>query len=271
MYSIDCEVVNKGRRFSASKRRVCWKFGFPDEASVRQGLSGTDCRGAEHQVVLVWSLTSGKQRVLADGLEVHFARQSVKEKFECSWTMSGGHEIRVVAHSLTPLFKQKQGDRHQFELFVDGVSYHDMPAIYQLGGSVPGQASVHEYYAPSTPNMMNRTYSTLSLAGVASPAPSPRRAQSMTQLEQAVDLLDLNTPAMPTPLSPQQSPAVCNLLDMPPSAFTFQSPAAKTSWHIGTPDTVSIHSISSHSSMASPASEALHSLVDWTPQPLYVR
>lgn len=136
-YSIDAELCNKGRRFPATKRRVKFSFGFGNMEAIEHGLSSSDCRGEEHQVVMIWSLTSGKQRVLADGVEVHFSRSTVAGKFECQWTMKNGHHITVTATWL-PLKK----DPRSFDLRVDGLSFWDMPKIYQLGRGGPRQASL---------------------------------------------------------------------------------------------------------------------------------
>ena len=129
-YAIDAEMCNKGRRFAATKRRVKFSFGFGNRAAIERGLSSSDCRGEEHQVVLIWSLTSGKQRVLADGIEVHFSRHSVTNKFECQWTMKAGHHISVKGH-WAPLAK----DVRNFDLCIDGCSFWRMPKIFQLGGT----------------------------------------------------------------------------------------------------------------------------------------
>eukprot|EP00934_Nitzschia_sp_Nitz4_P004765 Nitzschia sp. Nitz4//scaffold49_size126201//29214//30128//NITZ4_003633-RA/size126201-processed-gene-0.63-mRNA-1//1//CDS//3329553122//4755//frame0 len=129
-YAIDSEMCNKGRRFAATKRRIKFRFGFGNADAMRAGCSASECRGQEHEVVLVWSLTSGKQRVLADGIEVHFSRPSRTEKFECTWTMKSGHRLRVES-PWAPLTK----DVRQFDLQIDGISFWDMPQIFQLGSS----------------------------------------------------------------------------------------------------------------------------------------
>lgn len=273
VYAIDCEIVNKGRRLAASKRRVCWKFGFPCQDSVDTGLTGTDCRGQEHQVVLVWSLTSGKQRVLADGVEVHFARQSLQDKFECSWTMQGGHELKVVAHRLSPLFKQNTEFR-QFELFVDGVSYSDMSQIFQLGGMSRTPSNCRP--TSLVPRRHNSSLGISHHARNQSPGViqahecPPRRIQSLPRLEQAVDLLDLSTPASEPENPFEHLASNFGGRDMPPmspqSAFApscFQSPPPKASWQHSTPETVSTHTWSTQSSASygstssTPATQAL--------------
>ena len=147
-YQIDCQTTKKGKLIAGTKRRICWKFGFSNRDAVQRGLSGSDCRGEEHEVVFVWSLTSGKKFVLADGHEVHWSKQSpFSEKFDgpwkCSWTsnMAGkSRELAVVANASTTLFEKKSGKKsavdnsfRNFNLLIDGVNYLDMPQMFELG------------------------------------------------------------------------------------------------------------------------------------------
>jgi hypothetical protein len=81
-------------------------------------------------VTIVWSVTSGKRTVLADGKEVHFSagRNNV---FEYSWTMRGNHVLKVLAHasppmSVTPGFRQ-------YDFCVDGQSFFTFPKVFRLG------------------------------------------------------------------------------------------------------------------------------------------
>ncbi len=163
-YAIDSELCNKGRRFAATKRRVKFSFGFGNLEAIDKGLSSTECRGEEHQVVMIWSLTSGKQRVLADGIEVHFSRNSVTGKFECQWTMKSGHHITIMG-AWAPLRK----DPRNFDLRVDGLSFWDMPKIYQLGSGTPRQTA----YLPQR----RRTLADFSSQESSSNASSPQTCQ----------------------------------------------------------------------------------------------
>ena len=84
-YRIDFTEENKGRHLDATKRKITWKFGFVHPPSVFPHLYdgdeytgyrvesvgrwggeksvGVECRGREHEIVLVWSLVSGKAHV----------------------------------------------------------------------------------------------------------------------------------------------------------------------------------------------------------------
>jgi hypothetical protein len=160
-YQIDCETTKKGKMFAGTKRRICWKFGFSNSEATEKGLSGNDCRGEEHEVVFVWSLTSGKKFVLADGHEVHWSKSNSKnikslpfssDKFECTWesqTAGGKHELTVIAYASSPLFGKNNTNSvdgrnnnnnsgtsssfRQFDLLIDGISFSEMPKMFQLG------------------------------------------------------------------------------------------------------------------------------------------
>ena len=75
------------------------RFGFTNQDALAAGETGTACRGEEHDITLIWSLTSGKRLVLADGQEVHYSN-SRSQVFDFSWTMRGNHVLKVIAHCL---------------------------------------------------------------------------------------------------------------------------------------------------------------------------
>lgn len=132
VYQVDCSFAASGKTVAQTKRRVRFRFGFSNAEALAEGLTGTACRGEEHEINLVWSLTSGKRSVTADGQEVHVSRGGRAEtKFETSWTMNGNHTIKLVAHAAPPL-RHVPGFR-QFDLLLDGCSFFDMPKIYELG------------------------------------------------------------------------------------------------------------------------------------------
>ena len=93
-YQIEHSVEYSGKVVASSKRRVKFSFGFSSADAIESGATGELCRGPEHCVELVWSLTSGKRIVLADGREVHFSvgprSGSDANKFAHSWTIPGG-------------------------------------------------------------------------------------------------------------------------------------------------------------------------------------
>lgn len=152
-YQIDCSFGASGKKVAATKRRIRFRFGFSNAEALAEGATGTHCRGEEHEVTLTWSLTSGKRIVMADGVEVHYSKgQRAETKFETSWTMNGQHTIKLIAHAAQPL-RPIPGFR-QFDLHLDGLSYFDMPKIYELGIKtnqvVP--TSARSFAEPSTYN-----------------------------------------------------------------------------------------------------------------------
>ncbi|KAG7368824.1 hypothetical protein IV203_031567 [Nitzschia inconspicua] len=152
-YQVECQMTKKGKMFAGSKRRVCWRFGFASRDAIEAGQTGTDCRGEEHEVVMVWSLTSRKQLILADGHEVHWSKsRKMFDKFECDWNMASGRHLSVVAHASSPLFDKKEGFR-QFDLKINGVSFWDLPQMYELGAEAkPNQPSKPQPFT-STPSL----------------------------------------------------------------------------------------------------------------------
>mmetsp|Transcript_7894 Transcript_7894/g.11920 ORF Transcript_7894/g.11920 Transcript_7894/m.11920 type:complete len:603 (-) Transcript_7894:326-2134(-) len=140
VYQIDFTAVDAGKRIASSKRRIRWRFGFTNQDALASGETGTACRGEEHDITLIWSLTSGKRLVLADGQEVHYSN-SRSQIFDFSWTMRGNHVLKVVSHSTTPM--NAHPNFRQYDFFVDGMSFFSMPKVYRLGltGAEPVQDS----------------------------------------------------------------------------------------------------------------------------------
>ena len=110
---------------------------------MEAGLTGQECRGEEHEVSLVWSITSGKRVVHVDNQEVHYSNNR-GSTFEFSWTMRGSHVLKIVAHASAPL-TATQGFR-QYNFFVDGLSFYNFPKVYRL--NIPGK-EIHQVYATS--------------------------------------------------------------------------------------------------------------------------
>jgi hypothetical protein len=98
--------------------------------AIEAGQTGTACRGEEHDVTLVWSLTSGKRLILADGQEVHFSHNR-GNLFEFSWTMRGNNVLKVVAHASAPM-SPTPGFR-QYDFYVNGLSFFAFPKVFRLG------------------------------------------------------------------------------------------------------------------------------------------
>lgn len=132
-YQVDYTHVVAGKHFSSTKRRVRFVFGFSSDAALRLGCKGPDCRGDEHEVVLVWSCASGKQLVQLNGEQIYRNTQRPKFggnlKFEHTFYL-GGHVMVLSGEvSLLPFLDSAQ----KFDLKLDGQSFFEMKKIYELG------------------------------------------------------------------------------------------------------------------------------------------
>lgn len=130
------------------------RFGFANPEALAAGQTGTACRGEEHDITLVWSITSGKRLVLADGQEVHYS-SSRGNVLDFSWTMRGNHVLKIVAHSAPPL-SAAPGFR-QYDFFVDGQSFFTFPKVFRLGlaagdprGNGPQPSGGYNNYSTAT-------------------------------------------------------------------------------------------------------------------------
>jgi len=126
-----------------SKRHIRWRFGFPNIEAVERGETGTACRGVEHEITVVWSITSGKRRIMADNQEIHTSiiRSGALEH---SWVMSNNHVVKIIAHSTA----SNQSTGRQYDLLVDGMSFFNVPKVFELGlkGNVSTNIAVDRSY-----------------------------------------------------------------------------------------------------------------------------
>eukprot|EP00541_Cyclophora_tenuis_P009403 CAMPEP_0116559718 /NCGR_PEP_ID=MMETSP0397-20121206/10563_1 /TAXON_ID=216820 /ORGANISM="Cyclophora tenuis, Strain ECT3854" /LENGTH=213 /DNA_ID=CAMNT_0004085541 /DNA_START=125 /DNA_END=766 /DNA_ORIENTATION=- len=131
-YAIDFVVEGAGHRMSSTKRRIRWRFGYANQEALEKGQTGVACRGIEHDVTVVWSVTSGKRQILMDGIEIHYALGRT-ECLQYCWGTPGKRIIKVVAHAIPPKHKSLQ---RQYELTIDGQSFVDLPSIHRIGTPV---------------------------------------------------------------------------------------------------------------------------------------
>eukprot|EP00547_Thalassionema_nitzschioides_P008996 CAMPEP_0194229606 /NCGR_PEP_ID=MMETSP0156-20130528/43980_1 /TAXON_ID=33649 /ORGANISM="Thalassionema nitzschioides, Strain L26-B" /LENGTH=272 /DNA_ID=CAMNT_0038962163 /DNA_START=167 /DNA_END=985 /DNA_ORIENTATION=+ len=123
VYVIDFSSQAAGKRVATSKRRVRWRWGYTNQDALKHGQTGNNCRGEEHDITLVWSVTSGKRQILMDGQEVHFIA-SRTNIVDYSWSTKGNHVIQVLAHASPPMSSgQIQPNFRQYDLFIDGQSF----------------------------------------------------------------------------------------------------------------------------------------------------
>lgn len=142
-YQVDFNAVAVGKVIAMSKRRIRWRYGFPNKEALDSGKSGIDCRGEEHDVTLVWSVTSGKRLLMSNNQQIYIGSNKSK-MFEYVWYDKNGTNLRIIAHSSQPM-SGASGCR-QYDLFIDGKSFFTLPKVYEVGlksssvqdGRVPG-------------------------------------------------------------------------------------------------------------------------------------
>ena len=127
------------------------RFGFANPEALANGETGTACRGEEHDVTIVWSITSGKRLVLCDGQEVHYSNNR-SNILDFSWTMRGNHVLKVIAHASPPL-SATPGFR-QYDFLVDGQTFFSFPKVYRLGMAPNDPRAVASPRSP--PSMADR-------------------------------------------------------------------------------------------------------------------
>lgn len=129
-YQINYRAKRAGKHISASKRRITFQFGFSSPTAITSGHTSLECRGEEHEVVLIWSHMTGKRQLFMDGREIHMSKAARgNTKFEYSWSTSGNHVLKMIANG-TP-----QAGVRQFDLELDGMSFFEFCKIYELGRS----------------------------------------------------------------------------------------------------------------------------------------
>jgi len=127
-----------------TSRIVCrWVFGYSNAEAISSGLTGVECRGEEHEVILIWSIASSKRVLRIDGEDIHYSVGRLSDaKFEFSYSIQGGHLLKVTAHLMKPI--GSTSEFRQYDLQLDGLSFFEMPRLFQLGQAM----SLKEYQAP---------------------------------------------------------------------------------------------------------------------------
>lgn len=143
-YQVDYVAVNCGKIVAVSKRRIRFKYGYTNLEALSDGKTGQDCRGSEHDVIIIWSISSGKQSIMFDGKEVFFDVADTS-KFQASFPDGRGHTLTVKAHAASMSTKSNPNpDWKQYDLLIDGVSYFKLPKIFEIG-------VVYQELEPSSP------------------------------------------------------------------------------------------------------------------------
>mmetsp|Transcript_27483 Transcript_27483/g.66742 ORF Transcript_27483/g.66742 Transcript_27483/m.66742 type:complete len:519 (+) Transcript_27483:190-1746(+) len=232
VYQIDFSVAAAGKRVASTKRRIRWRFGFPNPSALEQGATGTECRGEEHDIVVVWSITSGKRQISMDTKEIHFSNNRAGI-LDHTWTTRGNHVIKVVCHasppmSSTPGFKQ-------YDLLVDGQSFFTMPKVYELGlksssnaypGRSGGARAPRGDLARAAPTTRSQEEDDLKKAIQASLEESRAHLGEAPQSGNA-DLLNFSSePHMAPAAPPMDSKSVASFYSAPPPTYNPAAAAA---------------------------------------------
>lgn len=171
-YQIDYTHAITGRNVKQTKRRVRFVFGFANQDMVNTGaLQGPDARGDEHEVIIVWSWTSGKQEVLLNGEHVYrgYQKEGLLSSVLLPDVGNFFFSFYLNNHILTLKGKAISGD---FDLEIDGQSFFDLLKIYQLGTQdtsypprrISSMPSLQNFSENQIVQSQRNTYDTLSYA-----------------------------------------------------------------------------------------------------------
>ena len=162
-YQIDHSVQNTAKTIGFSKKRIIFKFGFADPRAIYdERKTGPECRGSEHEVILLWSLKSGKRQLFVNGKEIHY---SISQKNgwtnDTSWqhvfplqdkVSTSSQQQRYKVQFITQPANSKQDSSsyetiHPFDLKINNLSYFSFNPIYQLGTPrmIVGQLSTNHH------------------------------------------------------------------------------------------------------------------------------
>jgi len=139
-YQINYRAKRAGKHISATKRRITFQFGFSSLSAIQAGNIEVNCRGEEHEIVLIWSHITGKRELFMDGKSIHLSKVARgNTRFEYSWNMKGGnHVLKIIAHGTPPM---GENSYKQFDLELDGMSYFTFAKIYELGNNIGRKSS----------------------------------------------------------------------------------------------------------------------------------
>jgi len=144
LYQVDFSSTFQGKHISPSKQQVRFEFGIADVSRLRDGYVGVACRGEEHSVEFVWSLTSGKHVLIYDNENtIYFVKHKsgmlIDSKFEhlfyCSFKGQEQPAIcKLIAHPFTPSgLDGVTSPGRRFDFLVNGQSFFDFEKLYGLG------------------------------------------------------------------------------------------------------------------------------------------
>lgn len=196
-YQVDFTSSASGKHVGPTKRHIKFHFGAANIQALEAGRRSVECRGKEHVVELIWSLTSGKRVVLLDDHVIHSSMVKptthsslLDSKFEHFFPLDGaipqtnkvaygsavrqqrqrglgavsnvvgqsqGHLLKLVAHPFPPLGRDGITTK-QYDLSVDGQSYFDFYKLYQLDISLVNPSTNQNDYENGNGNSNGGSY-----------------------------------------------------------------------------------------------------------------
>ena len=115
LQAIDFNATACGRCIGHSKRKVKFRFWQAIE---------------EHELILIWSINSGKQVVLLDG-RVIYSTVSRSSTVDISHTTHDNTNFRLVAHR----YQSSERGSYQYDLFINGTSFFSLPKMDRFKGN----------------------------------------------------------------------------------------------------------------------------------------
>ncbi|EJK52988.1 hypothetical protein THAOC_27654, partial [Thalassiosira oceanica] len=162
-YQIDFSVQTLGKQVSSTKRTIHFRFGFANSVAMSQGRAGVDCRGEEHDLTVVWSITGGKRAIQMDGIEVQYQAgkransQRRADMLEASWRVRD-HVYDLLCYAYKPAAgspEKRNPNWRQYDLKIDGRPFFDLPQIYDLGLKGLGRAAAEPVSVPTSDTPTN--------------------------------------------------------------------------------------------------------------------
>ena len=127
IYKVRFHRKDCGKNIKSSKRVLTWRFGLAKgTGGIFGGIFGGKQTKKEHEITLIWSVTSGKRVILIDGLQRHYSQGMwMKDTFKRRWSWKG-IAIDMVAHSSRPV-RGVDPTWIQYDLKLNGTRFHLLP------------------------------------------------------------------------------------------------------------------------------------------------
>mmetsp|Transcript_7131 Transcript_7131/g.9259 ORF Transcript_7131/g.9259 Transcript_7131/m.9259 type:complete len:728 (-) Transcript_7131:122-2305(-) len=153
-YRIFFSCAHVGKVIPSTKRVVTWEFGFSDAQAIKHGLTGEDCKGENHEVILTWSIRSGRVQVMYNSKDI--TSLGTFSQHTPSRSNSGGVESSF------------------FRLYAPGSDQKSNGSASSAGNSSPGVSRGRSFF-PKVP-MLSRNSSSESTSQESSNSKNSKRS-----------------------------------------------------------------------------------------------